>query len=186
VVTYTVHEALIPPRELDRRADEIVFIKEGFSWWAFFAPLPWLLYKRLWFEALAYVLISIVIVFAVIGSPGTEEKLNILILLLNVLTGFEANDLLRWAMERRGRKLIAVVSGRNFDECERRFFEDWLPFARQDQARRWSNPQAGRGVGSNPAATVQPGPEGGASAPSGQRFPAPMGDPIIGFPGEGG
>ena len=59
MTTYTVHEALIPPRELDRRADDIVFVKEGFSWWAFLAPLPWLLYRRLWLETLAYVFVAV-------------------------------------------------------------------------------------------------------------------------------
>lgn len=186
MTTFTVHEALIPPRELGRRADDIVFIKEGFSWWAFVAPLPWLLYQRLWLEAVAYVVVAILLAAAVMATPGGQMSTQIVFLLLNILIGFEANDLRRWAMERNGRNLVAMVVGRSFDECERRFFEAWLPFARQDQARRWSNPPAGGGGGAGQSSiTARPADEAGAM-PVARVTPRAGRDGIIGFPGEGG
>jgi hypothetical protein len=168
VTTYTIHEALIPPRELDRRADDIIFVKEGFSWWALLAPVPWLLYRRLWLETLAYfVLIAIVVHFGM-NSPAIGPMwVEVVMFLLNLLLAFHANDLRRWAMARRGRPLVAVVAGTNYQECERRFFEAWLPFAIRDQARRWNNPAATPAL-DRPLAR-----------------PA-SGEPIIGFPGEGG
>ena len=40
MIVYTVHEPGIPAKSLDERADEVVFVKEGFTWWGFlFAPL---------------------------------------------------------------------------------------------------------------------------------------------------
>ncbi len=46
---------------------------------------------------------------------------------LNVLIGFEADTLRRWGLERRGWHTIGTVSGKTADECERRFFDGWLP-----------------------------------------------------------
>jgi hypothetical protein len=180
VTTYTIHEALIPPRDVGRRANDLVFVKEGFSWWAFLAPLPWLLFQRLWLEALAYLALTIAIYALALNSAAGEAGGNVLFMLLNILLGFEANDLRRWAMERRGRKLVAVVSGTSFNDCERRFFESWLPFAQEDQARRWSNP-ASNLPPARPASmgTLAAPPASGPLVRTG-------GDAIIGFPGEGG
>ena len=51
---YTVHEP--PPRDSDDAADaadRFVFVRDGFSFWAFlFAPL-WMLWHRLWLVLLA-------------------------------------------------------------------------------------------------------------------------------------
>lgn len=179
MVAYTVHEALIPPRELAQRGEDIVFVKEGFSWPAFFAPLPWLLYQRLWLEALAW-FVGMAALFALAGGTqegqAGESGLNVLVLLLNALLGFVANDLRRWALERRGRPLVAVVSGARFDDCERRFFESWLPYAREDQARRWGNPSAPRPSWS--------GLSGGEATETGAARSG--GETVIGFAGIGG
>lgn len=162
---------MIPPRELDRRADDIIFVREGFSWWAFLLPVPWLLYRRLWLETLAYFFLSGIVIHAgmtyrAVGFQWAE----VVLFLMNLLLGFHANDLRRWAMMRRGRPLVAVVAGTNYQDCERRFFEAWLPFAIQDQARRWNNPTA-----ATPATPAL-----------GRPVPRPLaGDPVIGFPGEG-
>jgi hypothetical protein len=169
VTTYTIHEALVPPRELNRRADGVIFVKEGFSWWAFLAPVPWLLYQRLWLETLAYFLLAAIAVhlgmtYQAIGPLWAE----ITLFLLNLLLAFHANDLRRWAMARRGRPLVAVVAGTNYRDCERRFFEAWLPYAIQDQARRWNNPSS-------------------TTSAQGRALARPIStEPIIGFPGENG
>ena len=46
---------------------------------------------------------------------------------LNLLIGFEADALRRWALDRKGWQMLGSVSGRTVDECERRFFDGWLP-----------------------------------------------------------
>src|SRR5215213_493917 len=43
--------------------EEAVFIKEGFSWPAFFFPVIWLVLKRLWLPLILY-LVGIALVFA--------------------------------------------------------------------------------------------------------------------------
>ena len=56
MLTFTVHEPPNPPADRVDRAEGLVFIKDGFSWFAaLFAPL-WLLVHRLWWPLLGYVL----------------------------------------------------------------------------------------------------------------------------------
>ena len=100
MLTFTVHEPPNPPVDAVDRAESLVFIKDGFSWAAaLFAPI-WLIAHRLWWALLGFVLLS--------GS-------------------FEADPLRRWALERRGWRMLGTVTGKTAAECERRFFETWLP-----------------------------------------------------------
>jgi hypothetical protein len=56
-------------------------------------------------------------------APGIVD------ILVSLIIGFEGNDILRWSLGRKGYALIASVAGRNRLECERRFFDAWLPGA---------------------------------------------------------
>jgi hypothetical protein len=44
-----------------------------------------------------------------------------------LIVGFEGNSLRRWQLERKGYVFLASVAGKGFEECERRFFDAWLP-----------------------------------------------------------
>ena len=56
---YTVHE---PPLKADQSTpdpDRFVFVRDGFSFWAFlFAPL-WMLRHRLWLVFVGYVIVAV-------------------------------------------------------------------------------------------------------------------------------
>ncbi|MDP1639902.1 MAG: DUF2628 domain-containing protein, partial [Hyphomicrobium sp.] len=50
MVTYSVH---VPPNVSANRlesAEQLVFVKDGFSWLAALVPPLWLLWKRMWLE----------------------------------------------------------------------------------------------------------------------------------------
>jgi hypothetical protein len=141
--TYTVHEPPSPPADRIDRAEKLVFIKEGFSWIAaFFGPL-WMLAHKLWWALLAYVLLS--------GSlqlftKATGVDTALVMFAVNLLVGFEADTLRRWALDRKGWRMLGTVSGRNTEEAERRFFDGWLPSqpiiapsngARAEARRKW-------------------------------------------------
>jgi hypothetical protein len=51
------------------------------------------------------------------------------------LLAFEGDSLRRWALARRGWRMLGASNGRNRAECERRFFEAWLPTQPVIQAR---------------------------------------------------
>jgi hypothetical protein len=126
VTVYSVYEPLIEVPDLALRADQLAFVKEGFSWPAFFVPILWLLYYRMWVE---FVLLALVYV-ALQLAFGTEAQGQTLVswasLAIAVLFAFEANDLRAASLERRGYRLAGVASGRDRTEAERSFFSAWL------------------------------------------------------------
>jgi hypothetical protein len=135
VQTYTVHEPSVGPEDIEERAGKLVFVKEGLSLWALIAPALWLLFNRVWWGLLAYVALTGSLVAALTSIGAGEQLIAWAGLALNLIFAFEARDLYRGALERRGYTLIGVVSGRNLEECERRFLQEWLPEARGQRSR---------------------------------------------------
>lgn len=127
MLSFTVHEPPHAPTDRTDRAESLVFVKDGFSWSAaLFAPL-WLLAHRLWWPFLGYVVLSglfELLRWSTMVDPGWVTLAGIV---LHILIGFEADTLRRWSLDRRGWRTLGSVSGRNAAECERRFFEQWLP-----------------------------------------------------------
>ena len=128
MLIYTVHEPGRPAQALDERADGVVFVKEGFTGWGFlFGPL-WLLFNGLWIELVLALLLSAGAAALLIESGLEQNQASGLVnLLLMLIIGFEGNSLKRWRLERKGYVFLASVAGKNFEECERRFFDAWLP-----------------------------------------------------------
>ena len=104
--------------------DRAVFVKEGFSWPAFLFPLIWLLYQRLWLAFALYLLAVAAIGTAAADLPG--GPLVALVLALNLILGFEANDLKRRAMLRRGYREEGPVLAEGLLHAETRYFEPRL------------------------------------------------------------
>ncbi len=127
MIIYTVHEPQRPVHGVEARADSVVFVKEGFTIWGFlFGPL-WLLYNRLWLEFIVALLVAGGVAAGLIEFGLKQQAAGIANLLLALIIGFEGNNLIRWRLQRKGYALIASVAGRNRLECERRFFDAWLP-----------------------------------------------------------
>ncbi len=140
MIVYTVHEPGIPAKSLDERADEAVFIKEGFTWRGFlFGPL-WLLFNALWFEFVFAGLLAAGVA-AGLTELGLKDQAGIIAyLLLMLIVGFEGNGLRRARLERKGYVYLASVAGNSLEECERRFFDAWLPSLANQRAKTAPNP----------------------------------------------
>jgi hypothetical protein len=135
VQTYTVYEPRVGPEDLEERSGELIFVKEGFSFWAFLVPWLYLLINRVWWGLLAYVVLTVAMI-GTLTALGVGETVAMWGgLLLQLIFGFEARDLYRQALERRGYFLSGVVSGRNLEECEYRFLQNWLPDASAQRDR---------------------------------------------------
>jgi len=123
--TYTVH---VPPQREGSAADpqRFVFVRDGFQFWAFLITPVWLLYRRLWLVFVLYVLliVALEVAYHLLNVPAGSRFF--IELLLNILIGFEAGTLRRWTYARRRWTTIAVVSARNLEEAERRFFTRWV------------------------------------------------------------
>lgn len=124
---YTVHEQPNPPADRDERAERLKFVREGFSLFAFILPPVWMLANRLWLVLIGY-LLALGAVHGLITLLEIPEHWHYYAYLaLSLLVGFEADELERWTLDRRNWHLVGTVSGAHFDECERRFFEGWVP-----------------------------------------------------------
>jgi hypothetical protein len=124
--SYTVHEPSLRAGAAAPEPERYVFVRDGFSFWAFlFGPL-WMLRHRMWLVLLLYAVISVVLslVLAIAGAPGFI--IGLVEFLIALLVGLEAGTLRRFTLHRRGWKNVGVVTGEDREDAERRFFDAWL------------------------------------------------------------
>ncbi len=116
---FTVHEnaAIAEP------ADRAMLVREGFSVWAFTFTVIWLVMHRLWVEALAFMLLLGMAVYAAKTYGIGEAGQGIVQLFLTVMLGFLAHDLERAALARRGYRMTGVVAAESELAAERRFYD---------------------------------------------------------------
>jgi hypothetical protein len=126
-VTYTVHEGPQPLQDRMDRAEALRFIKDGFVFPAALLGLFWLLGQRLWFASVLYVMAALAILFANAALGLSDTAALIAFIGLNLYVGFEADRLERAALEAKGWTSLGAVTGTNALDCERRFFDEWLP-----------------------------------------------------------
>jgi len=102
---------------------DVQLIKDGFSWMAFLFSIFWALSQRLWLVALGIVVVD-VILSMLAGALGLDPVGQAAIALgFSLLVGFEAYELRRWTLRRRGYLETAVIAATDCDEAERRFIE---------------------------------------------------------------
>lgn len=102
---------------------EMVLVKEGFCWPAFFFTFLWALWHRMWLTA-ALILIAEVVVSVVSAWLDLADLTDFVLSLgIMLLIGYGANDWRRRSLGRRGFEEAGIVCGRDRDEAEMRFFE---------------------------------------------------------------
>lgn len=108
---YSVHE--LPGGSLD----QIVFVKQGFSWPAFLFTIVWCLWRRLWIAA-AFLLV----LFVAIGTLFSDGAAAALTFVVSLIIGSWANDLRRRLLLAAGYQETQLAPGRNLEEAELRYF----------------------------------------------------------------
>lgn len=134
---YTVHQ---PPLDAGAAAAEpyrFVFIRDGFSWWAFLLTPFWMLRHRLWLALVIYLLISAAVDSGLRALGASVFTMVLAGLLISLLAGLEAGTLRRFKLARHHWRNIGVVTGDDVEDAERRFFDAWI---RQAPARRPAPP----------------------------------------------
>ncbi len=147
---YTVHQ---PPLEAGAAAAEpyrFVFVRDGFSWWAFLLTPLWMLRYRLWLALVIYLVVASALDAGLRALGASLLTLIVASLLISLLAGLEAGTLRRFKLARRHWRNIGVVTGDDLEDAERRFFDAWV---RQAPARR-------------PAAPANAPPAGSAASPA--------------------
>ncbi|MGH6736488.1 MAG: DUF2628 domain-containing protein [Methyloceanibacter sp.] len=144
MTVYSVYEPASGDEDVVARADKVAFVKDGFSWPAFFVPALWLFYHRMWIELIVFLIVFSVLPWVFGFDQQGEQLFGWVSLGLITLFAFEANDLRGAALSRRGYRLAGVAAGRDRIEAERSFFTAWLA---QQQTPRSPEPprKAARG-----------------------------------------
>lgn len=107
----------------DHDADEdVVLVKEGFCWPAFFFSVAWLLHHRLWLPALAALILLIVMAVGLSFFRGAETYAALVMFALALILGAEGNNLRELFLRRSGCAFSGVVAGRSAPEAEMRLF----------------------------------------------------------------
>lgn len=111
---------LTPPVPTNPEKDTL-FIRDGFSWLAFFFPLPWLLLKRMWWVAglaVIFYLVSVIIAeqWGLDGMPVAFS------FTLSLWTSLEGGHVRAKILERGGWDLKAVIAADDLDEAEEIYF----------------------------------------------------------------
>ena len=127
VSAFTVHE---PPQaggtKLER-AESLLFVRDGFSWrTALFSPFYFVVAGQ-WLALAVYVVAAVIASLVLQAMDAGNQWMGVILLVFNVIAGFEATELKRWSLARRGWHELGSASGRDEDDAERRFFDIWLP-----------------------------------------------------------
>jgi len=123
---YTVHEP--PPQRSEHSGDpaRFVFVRDGFSFWAFLFGPFWMLRHQMWLVLLGYVIVVVALelLLKLFGaSSGTSFVAG---LLLALLVGLEAPTLRRFTLRRQKWTNVGVIVGNDLETAERRFFDAWV------------------------------------------------------------
>jgi hypothetical protein len=123
---YTVHEPPLKAGESTHDPERFVFVRDGFSFWAFLLAPLWMLRHRLWLVFVGYLVVVAVLQagLRLVGAP-TWVMVTVAALLA-LLVGFEAATLRRFTLARRRWKKAGIVVGDDLESAERRFFDAWV------------------------------------------------------------
>jgi hypothetical protein len=122
---YTVHAPSVDETDVRGTTDRFVFVRDGFSFWAFVLGPVWLLYRRLWLAFAGYLVLSIVVeVVLTLLHAGAGTRFAVMAVIA-VLIGLEAASLQRWTLSRRKWRALDVVVADDEEAAERRFFDRW-------------------------------------------------------------
>ena len=116
----------IPADRVDR-AEQLVFIGDGFSWLAADLPPVMLIAHKLW-GGLAIYAAALAAIIALFWTAGAAPGWIVLaVAALHVIFGFEFNELRRASLDAKGWSDLGTVTGKSRNDCERRFLDTWLP-----------------------------------------------------------
>ncbi len=168
--SFSVHEQPNPAADRIDRAEALEFVKDGFAFPAFLLPPVWFAARGIWLATLAYLAIvgAIVAITTWLGLPPITPLLAILA--AHLVCGAEADEVQRTHLEARGWTTIGHVTGTGPLDCERRFYDHWLPAAPMSTGPR---PSAAAAPSSLSRLNLRPQPPAPAQPPPASPTPAP-------------
>jgi hypothetical protein len=126
MVVFNVYEPPYAAGTADERAEDLLFVRDGFHWWAMLAPALWFLVKRLWLELGLFIAFVLAVSWGLSALGAAPVVAGIILIIAQIVIGFEAGYIQARALERKNWTFQGTVTGRKLDDCERRFLQDWL------------------------------------------------------------
>jgi hypothetical protein len=119
---YTVYAQETDPTPMEN----MILIKEGFSWSAAFLTFFLAFYHRMWVAGC--ILVAVNLFLSILGlndylSAGIVQTLRIGFM---IFVGCNFNDLYRYELEKRGYSFCGVVSGKNSEGACSKFIAEML------------------------------------------------------------
>jgi len=159
---YTVYEPPLKAHESALDPERFVFVRDGFSFWAFLLAPWWMLRHRLWLALICYVILAVALSIALRLIGASAAVAIIAGALFSLLVGFEAATLRRFGLARRGWRNVGIVVGDDVESAERRFFDAWTNWPNKtwaerpsvDGASRTSSPAMGVPMARRPSSEV--------------------------------
>ena len=122
MASYVVME---PPSGTGRGGERAVLVRDGFRFLAFVLPAAWMLFNRLWIEAL--LVIAVTMTLSVFGAAaGLGKAAPALSLIVSLYAGLEASALKLAALRRRGWREWGVVEADSAADAEIRYLAEAL------------------------------------------------------------
>ena len=115
-----LYNALVKKNELGK-IEDIIMIKEGFSWKAFIFNGAWFLYHQLWKEVI--ILVGIISAFTFFAKLSTDFDKVLLQLALFFMIALNANNWLCDNLEKKGYEFVGIVFGSNGTNAKLRFVQ---------------------------------------------------------------
>jgi Protein of unknown function (DUF2628) len=103
--------------------ERVELVREGFSFFAFALNFFWLIFNRLWWVLLGYVVVLVGVMGAAEMLHVSETSRMLAQVAMNLLLGFHAYDLQGWVLKRRGYRLGGVLVGESELAVQRRYYE---------------------------------------------------------------
>ena len=119
---YTIHYREEARDSITGLAQDMVLVKDGFSWPAFLFPTVWFLAKKMWIVFAIYLAIQGLVLSAVYYWSLPTEITTIAKITSNLILGFEGNDLYRWSLRRARYREHGTIAARDELAAEHRFF----------------------------------------------------------------
>ena len=116
-----LYNALIKKNK-EGKIEDVILLKEGFSFFAFLFSGLWFLYHKMWKELFALILINIT--FAFLGKISSDFNKIFLEISFLFIIALNANYWLCDHLKKKGYQLVGMVFGENITNAKIRFIKN--------------------------------------------------------------
>ena len=103
---------------------DVAFVKEGFSFPAFFLNIFWAAWFRLWLAAAIYIFLQIILLLFIYFLEPDALSQSVLFISFAIIFGYVANDIRQQKLFQEGFELYGIMQGKNKGQVYEKFFSN--------------------------------------------------------------